>query len=223
MQNTIIPENIVDENKNLIYSICYKHKNYCDIDDLYQAGLLGLIDAYKNFDPSKNVKFSTYAFNYILGEITKYIRENNNIKVSKDMLRLGKKINEYIDKFYEVKGYKPSIKDISLMLNIKESKVIEALDLCLKVKSLDEIITSDGKDVTLLDVTPDNNKLSCDVMLDLKDALMILSDEERGFIVDRFYNDLTQSEVAEKLGVNQVYVSRMEKRVLKKMKNKMVA
>lgn len=137
MQNAIIPENIVDENKNLIYSICYKHKNYCDIDDLYQAGLLGLMDAYKNFDPSKNVKFSTYAFNYILGEITKYIRENNNIKVSKDMLRLGKKINEYIDKFYELKGYKPSIKDISLMLNIKESKVIEALDLCLKVKSLD--------------------------------------------------------------------------------------
>ena len=84
-------------------------------------------------------------------------------------------------------------------------------------------ITSDGKDVTLLDVTPDNNKLSCDVMLDLKDALMILSDEERGFIVHRFYNDLTQSEVAQKLGVNQVYVSRMEKRVLKKMKNKMVA
>ena len=65
LQNAIIPENIVDENKNLIYSICYKHKNYCDIDDLYQAGLLGLMDAYKNFDPSKNVKFSTYAFNYI--------------------------------------------------------------------------------------------------------------------------------------------------------------
>lgn len=209
------------QNSNLVYSICSKYQGYSDKEDLYQQGMIGLINAYNNFDRDKNVKFSTYAFPFVVGEVSKYVRENNNIKVSRDLIKLGRKINEYIDKHYEVRGYKPSIKDISLMLGIKEEKVHLALNASLKTKSLDDEINDDGKVITLNDVTPTLEVISKEQMLDLKEAFKYLSDEERFLLINRYYRDLTQSEIAQMLSVNQVYVSRLEKKALKKMKDKM--
>ncbi len=215
---------LIKENSNLVHSICLKYYNYADKDDLYQAGMLGLINAYNNFDKSKNVKFSTYAFPYIVGEVSKVARENKSIKISKDIIRLGKKINEYIQKHKDVRGYEPSIKDISLMLGISEEKVIYAKEASIKVRSLYEIINDDGKELTLLDVTGDNKrKISNEEMLDLKEAFKYLSIDEKKLLIDRYFNDLTQSEVAKIMGVNQVYVSRLEKKVLAKMKSRMVS
>jgi len=91
-------EDIIKQNNKLIYSICNKYSNYMDKEDLYQVGVIGLINAYNNYDFSKNVKFSTYAFPYIVGEVSRYIRENKVLKISRDLVRLGRKINEYIDK-----------------------------------------------------------------------------------------------------------------------------
>ena len=179
-------DEIIKQNSNLVYSVCSKYQNYCDKEDLYQEGKLGLIDAYENFDKTKNVKFSTYAFPYVIGKVSNYVRENKNIKISRDLIRLGRKINEYIE------------------------------------KSLDEELNDDGRTITLLDVTPSKEKISNEQMLDLKEAFKYLSDEEKELIINRYFNDLTQSEVAEIMGVNQVYVYRMEKKVLTKMKNKMV-
>ncbi len=215
-------EKVINQNSKLVYGICSKYSNYKDKEDLHQVGMLGLIKAYNNYDNNKNTKFSTYAFPYIVGEVSKYVRENKSIKVSKDLIRLGRKINEYIDKHFEVRGYKPSISNIALMLEVKEEKVISALDAYgMITKSLDEEINDDGKTITLLDVTPTEQKISNEQMMDLKEAFECLSEQEKELLINRYFKDLTQSEVAELFGVNQVYVSRLEKKALTKMKNKM--
>lgn len=221
MQSIVSLDDVIKQNSNLVYGICSKYQGYTDKEDLHQEGMIGLINAYNNFDESKNVKFSTYAFPYIVGEVSKYVRENKNVKVSRDLVKLGRKINEYIDKHYEVRGYKPSIKDISLMLEVKEEKIISALESCNPTKSLDEEINDDGKVITLLDVTPTKENISKEQMLDLKEAFKYLSNDEKNLLINRYYKDLTQSEIAQVLGVNQVYVSRLEKKALQKMKNKM--
>lgn len=214
-------DEVIKQNSKLVYSVCAKYSNYVDKEDLYQEGKMGLIDAYKNFDKSMGVKFSTYAYSYIIGKVSNYVRENKSIKVSKDLARLGKKINEYIDKHFEVRGYKPSIHDIALMLEVKEEKVISSLQACQKIKSLDEQINDDEKKVTLFDITAVKQNVTNEQMLDLKDAFTYLSDEEKNLLIKRYYNDFTQSQIARELGVNQVYVSRMEKKALSKLKSKM--
>ena len=212
----------IKENSNLVYSICSKYRNYADIEDLYQEGIIGLIKAHKNFNPEYNVKFSTYAFTFIVGEVNKYIRENKTLKISRDLVKLGKKIREYIDKHIEVRGYEPSTLDIANMLEIPEPKVIIALESLSSVKSLDMEINNDGRALTLMDMTASTEKISNEQLLDLKEAFNYLSDDEKYLLVNRYYKDFTQSEIAKELGVNQVYVSRLEKKALTKMKDKMV-
>ena len=216
---------IIRQNSNLIYSICHKYKSYCDIEDLYQEGVKAIIKASKTYDPNLGYKFSTYAYGFILGEISNYVRENKSLKISRDMVRLGKKINEYIEKHFQVRGYYPSVSDIASILEISESKVIEVLDITSNsmIRSLDEEINTDEKALTLLDVTAKKESIDKDIMLDLKEAFLYLSEEEKKLVIDRYYNNLTQSQVASLMGVNQVYVSRMEKRALTKMKSKMVS
>lgn len=216
---------IIKENSNLIYSICKKYKDYADIEDLYQEGTKAIIKAIKTYDPSLGSKFSTYAYSFILGEISDFVRKNKALKLSKDMIRLGRKINEYNQKHYEVRGYYPTVGDIASILEISEAKVIEILDMLSnkKVRSLDEEINSKDKEMTLLDVTAKKEMIDNDMMLDLKEAFSYLSDEEKKLVINRYYNNLTQSEVASLMGVNQVYVSRLEKKALTKMKSRMVA
>lgn len=221
MNNICTLNEAINDNNNLIYSICSKYTNYCDKEDLYQQGVIGLINAYNNYDNTKNTKFSTYAFPYIVGEVSNYVRENKNIKISRDIIRLGKKINEYIDKHKSVRGYEPSIEDISKMLNISTQKVIYALDACKNIKSIDEKINDEGKEITLLDKLVKEDIVTTDTILDLKEAFKYLSDTEKELLINRYYKDLTQSEVSKILGVNQVYVSRLEKKALSKMKDRM--
>lgn len=221
--NSFELEELIEENNNLIYSICSKYKNYPDKEDLYQEGRKAIVNIIEKYDPSLGFKFSTYAYPYILGAISNYVRENKQLKISRDLIRLGKKINEYIDKHLEVRGYKPSICDISMMLGIKEEKIINALDACQSTKSLNEEIESDGKVITLLDMTSKEDKISKESLIDLKEAFKSLSDDEKRLIINRYYKDYTQSEVAQILGVNQVYVSRMESKALTKMREKMIA
>ncbi len=210
---------MINKNKNLIYYICSKYNGYKDKEDMYQVGMIGLLNAYKNYDESKNVKFSTYAYNYILGEISKYVREDRSIKIGRDVIRLGNKLREYMDKHKQVRGYIPSINELSTTFDITKDKIILALESLNDVKSLESNINA-NEDITLLDVTPSIEKVEKETLIDLKDALNYLENDEKSLIMDRYYKDLTQSEVANNLGVNQVYVSRLEKKILKKLKNK---
>lgn len=214
-------EQAIYENNNLIYGICAKYRNYADKEDLYQQGIIGLIKAFNNYDSSKNTKFSTYAFPYILGEMSNFVRENKNIILSRDIIRLGKKIKEYIEKHKQVRGYEPKIKDIAKMLNIDEKKVIFALEASSNTKSIDERLNEDEKELTLLDVVSKKENITTEQLIDLKEAFKYLSSDERNLLINRYFNDLTQTTVAKLMNVNQVYVSRLEKKALRKMRDKL--
>ena len=125
------------EYENLVFSIISKYGNYFDRDDLYQAGMIGLIDAYKHFDNSVGVKFSSYAYYYILGEVTKFVRENRSVKVGKEMIKLNSSIEKCRDIMRQRLGREPTDTEVSLFLEIDEEKIGEVRDTMQDVRSLD--------------------------------------------------------------------------------------
>lgn len=209
---------IIEENKNLIYSIIKKYTYYYDKEDLFQTATIGLIKAYNNYDNSKNTKFSTYAYTYILSEVLLYINNNRDIRLGKNYLKIYKKINEAKLVLTQKLMKQPSAYELSLFLELDENLINQVLALTQSFSNLEEIISKDGKNLTLLDVVSDKDK---DKMIDnliLKETLNNLTEEERQILMLRYYEERTQQEVANILGTNQVYISRNEKKVLKKLK-----
>lgn len=205
------------EYENLVYSIINKYSGF-DKDDLYQVGIMGLVQAYKNYKSSFNVKFSSYAYYYILGEVTKYIRENKSIRVSKDILKLKSLIDKTKSLMMQRLGREPTISEISLYLEIDEEKVSDVLCSVCDVKSLDYVYDEDGNEMYASLGVYDNN-MDLD-FINLRDVVDGLSDEEKELIISRYFEDMTQCEVSEKLGISQVQVSRKENKILEKLKNK---
>ena len=144
------------EYENLVYSIINKYSGF-DKDDLYQVGIMGLVQAYKNYKSSFNVKFSSYAYYYILGEVTKYIRENKSIRVSKDVLKLKSLIDKTKSLMMQRLGREPTISEISLYLEIDEEKVSDVLCSVCDVKSLDYVYDEDGNEMYASLGVYDNN------------------------------------------------------------------
>lgn len=212
-------EEVILKNSNLIYSIINKYTKYYDVDDLYQTGVIGILKAYKNYDSSKNCKFSTYAYTYILGEVLKYVNNNRNIKLSSEYLMINKKIQETRTILTQRLMKEPSNFELALFLEIDES-VINNIDFLTKeMDSLDRIINEDGKSLMLLDTIKDNRyENNVDFML-LHDEIEKLPNDEKRLLMERYFYDKTQNEIAKLMGVNQVQVSRCEKKILKKLKN----
>ena len=178
-----------------------------DHDDLFQAGMLGLVDAYKHYDPSVSVKFSTYAYYYIVGEVNKYIRECSSLKISKDLIDIKKKILKVIDVMTQKLGREPTTLELSLYLDVTEEMITNALI------STDEVVS--------IDASFDNFKYFDDInaeKLDLREEIEKLSENEKRLIKARYYEDLTQTETSKKLGISQVQVSRNENKILKKLR-----
>lgn len=218
MKNTI--EYYIRENEKLIYSLINKYSSYSVKEDLYQASMVGLIEAYKRFDETRGVKFSTYAYPYIIGEIKKYVRESHSLKVSRDLINLYYKINMASEALTNKMGRIPSDDELSLFLEIDKQKIIEAREACYFVKSLDEPINSDDeKDITITDMIPSVSGIDKNDLIWLRDELNSLSDEERTLINMRYMKNKTQQEVANIMGISQVQVSRNEQRVLTKMRS----
>lgn len=211
-------EDLILQNNNLIYSLVSKFPYFKDKEDLYQTGVIGLIKASKNYNPNLNIKFSTFAYNFIYGEMYNYVISTRNIKINKDIIRLGKKIKEFIDKHKQVRGYEPSIKSIADILNIKESKVIEVMETTKQTSSIDDELG----DKYMFENIQTSNRISNDILIDLKNNLNSLEEDEKEIIKYRYIDDLTQGEVAKKLKMNQVKVSRLEKKILNKLKEKML-
>lgn len=205
------------EYENLVYSIINKYSGF-DKDDLYQVGIMGLVQAYKNYKSSFNVKFSSYAYYYILGEVTKYIRENKSIRVSKDVLKLKSLIDKTKSLMMQRLGREPTISEISLYLEIDEEKVSDVLCSVCDVKSLDYVYDEDGNEMYASLGVYDNN-MDLD-FINLRDVVDGLSDDEKELIISRYFEDMTQCEVSDKLGISQVQVSRKENKILEKLKNK---
>ena len=211
-------ENLIRENKNLIYKICsFFPKN--NKEDLFQVGCIGLISAYKKYDESFNTKFTTYAYPFILGEINNYVKKDKGIKISRDVSKLNRMIERASVLLTQKLMREPSISEVASYLEIDECLVVDAYIARYPIKSFESPINDDGKEVTLMDIIPDINSLDINTLIALKEELNKLSPLEREIINSRYMEDLTQSEVAKTLGMSQVQVSRKEQKVLTKLRN----
>lgn len=212
MKNKYI--DLIIENEKFIYKIASKFYNI-DSDDLYQCGVIGLIKAVKNFKDKNKTKFSTYAYDYIFGEMYNYMTKRKNIKINKESLKLYKKICNVKDYLTQKLSREPSITEISLFLEVEESIVSDIILSAESIISIDE-----EKEGLSLHESISNPKLDIDdTYIDIMDSLNKLDDSEKEIIKYRYYKDLTQSETAKKLNMTQVMVSRYEKRSLEKMRD----
>lgn len=216
-------EQIIEENKNLIYSISHYFENYPNKEDLFQAGVMGLITAYKNYDTSFNNKFTTYAYTYILGEMKKFVREDKGIKISRDITKLNLQIEKATILLTQKLMRQPTIKELSNYLEIDEYFIAEAMKSVNVLQSLDEPLNNDGKQITLYDSVSEQKVTDLDELIALRRELSLLPELERNLIEQRYMCDMTQNETAEALGMTQVQVSRKEQKVLMKLKDKLAA
>ena len=204
------------EYEGLVYGIINRYSSYFDKDDLYQVGMLGLVDAYRHYDGSLNTKFSTYAYYYILGEVKKFIKDSNLVKVSSDLIKLNSSVERAKEAMSQSLGREPTLTEISLFLEIDEEKIEEAQVATLDIRSLDYMVDDESNDLYNSIISTDNG-MNCEI-LDLKIALDGLSIEEKNLIVSRYFDDLTQTETSRELGISQVQVSRKEGKILEKLK-----
>ena len=210
---------LVVDNEKLVYSIINKFRGYFDMDDLYQVGMIGLIKASKNFNKSEGVKFSTYAYTYVFGEVNKYIRENNNIKIGKDAIRLKKSIEKAKDIMRQKLFREPTTLEVSLFLDMPLEKVIEIESIKQETKSLDYIGEEDSNNL-YNKVSFENKEIDPEI-LDLKTELENLDNDEKKLIYSRYYLDMTQQETSKEMGMSQVQVYRKEAKIFKKLKSRL--
>jgi len=185
-------------------------------EDLFQVGVIGLIKAYNNYNPEYGTKFSTYAYTFILGEMKKYIRENKSVKISREISYLSSRLDRLIELLCQKYKRMPTTDELSIETGIEEWKIIEALNLRNCVKSLDEPLSIEG-DKTVLDVVSDSSRI--DERVELEDMLNTLNEEEKEIIKERYFNDRSQSEVADMIGYSQAKVSRCEQKILCKLRS----
>lgn len=212
----------IEKYSNLIHSLTHYFEGYRNKEDLFQAGIIGLLEAYQHFNPGIGAKFSTYAYPYILGEMKKLIREDKGIKISRNITRL----NLQIEKAKIILSQKlmriPTNKEIALFLEVEEKEIEESLKVVNILQSLDEPINNEGKEITLHDTVSDNS-MDLNMLIALKEELNNLNPFERELINKRYMEDLSQSEVANYLGITQVKVSREEQKIKQKIKQNLVA
>lgn len=218
-------ETLVRENNGLIWSIVrrFKDRGY-EIEDLYQLGALGFIKSIYKFDLNLDYKLSTYAVPYILGEIKRFIRDDGPIKVSRSVRELLIKIKE-VQKFYENKeGKELTLKEIADELQVEVEEVVYALTTSKPLESINEEVYDESDKTTLLDkitINVDEETKVVDKIL-LKDMLKTLSEKEKEVIILRYFKGQTQTQVAKILGVSQVQISRLEKRILGNLREQLV-
>ena len=209
---------ILLENEKIIYSIINKYTYYFDRDDLYQVGMLGLIDAYDNYNSNKNTKFSSFAYFYVLGKVKEYIRKSNVIKVSRELIKLNSSIEKAKEVLTQRLGYIPSNEEIALFLEIDIRNIEEAKGATNLVASLD---SENEEEINLYNTLGYTEQAYNEEILDLKIELENLNDFERNLIIKRYGQGLTQTEVSKELGINQVKVSREEKQILTRLRTRL--
>ena len=207
-------EKLIEEHSGLIYKIASYYQNKSSIEDLYQVGIIGLLKAYENYDESKNVKFSTYAFDYIRGEMLIYIKKDNPIKVSKEYLHLRKSYESAKDMMTQKMGRVPTKCEVCLFLNIDENIIDDVLLTTDKVLSLDY----ENDETNLYETLSNTNMDSVDNKIYIDSLLENLTPLEKKIIEYRYFKDYTQTRVASELGISQVEVFRTEKKSILKLK-----
>jgi len=214
---------LLEHNSPLIKSVIkpYKKKGI-EYDDLYQLGCLGFLKAIKNFNPDFNVKFSTYAVPMVAGEVKRFLRDDGSIKVSRALKSLNIQITHFINDYQKDHSDNPTIETIAKHFKIEEQEVVFAMDSRKALISLDERQDeTSSRSRSLMEVVEDNVKMENFMdQLMLRDIIKNLPTRDRQLIALRFFQDKTQSEIAQMLGVSQVQISRLENKILDKLRSK---
>ncbi len=215
-------EKFVVANLRLVLSVVHR---FCSkgnkADDMFQVGCIGLLKAIDNFDNKLNVKFSTYAVPMIVGEIRRYLRDNNSVRVSRSLRDTAYKALQAREELSKNNFKEPSLEEIADKINLPLSSVTFALDAISDTISLSDPIYVDGSDtINLLDQIADTKNTDENIFenLSIKDAIKTLSDREREILLMRYYIGKTQTEVSQEIGISQAQVSRLEKNALKVIK-----
>ena len=223
--NEDIMEQLIEKNKGLIWSIIRRFKDRgVETDDLYQIGVLGFIKSIKKFDTTFDVKLSTYAVPYLMGEVKIHIRDDVPIKISRIIKDLGKKAMEIQREHLRKTGQDISIVEVAKKLRVSKEEIAFALDSFNPVESIYNSTTDQEDGPTLIDTISSNIDEQSEIVnkLSLEQLIENLNGEEKQIIMLRYYKGRTQSEVAKILKTSQVQISRIEKRILEKMKVKLI-
>ena len=213
---------LVEENVGLVWCIVKRFYNWgAEAEDLFQIGSIGLLKAIDKFDVSYDVKFSTYAVPMISGEIKRFLRDDGLIKVSRSLKEIAYKAYLVQEELRKKRGREPTLQELADYMGVEKEELVMAMEANAEVESLHKTIyQKDGHEIQLMDKLKEQEARE-DKVLDrmlLKELLEQLGKEERQLIFLRYFANKTQTEVGEIMGISQVQVSRMEKKILKKLR-----
>lgn len=215
-------EAAVEENMGLVMHVVKRYQGKTtDMEDLIQIGCIGLLKAVDYFDLNMDVRFSSYAVPMILGEIRRYLRDDGMLKVSRSLKNIAYQTSKAREMLTIQLGREPSIEEISDATGVEREEIIMAMEASAELESLQKAVyQSDGNEICLEDKVEDRRDAVSELMnhVLLEDMLKVLDPEEKSLIYMRYYEEMTQSQIAAKMQKTQVQISRMEKKILKKMR-----
>ena len=215
-------EAAVEENMGLVMHVVKRYQGKTtDMEDLIQIGCIGLLKAVDYFDLNMDVRFSSYAVPMILGEIRRYLRDDGMLKVSRSLKNIAYQTSKAREMLTIQLGREPSIEEISDATGVEREEIIMAMEASAELESLQKsVYQSDGNEICLEDKVEDGRDAVSELMnhVLLEDMLKVLDPEEKSLIYMRYYEEMTQSQIAAKMQKTQVQISRMEKKILKKMR-----
>ena len=223
--DAVARERLVLGNLKLVLSVIRRFPKKNDTaDDLFQVGCIGLIKAIDNFNPDFDVKFSTYAVPMIIGEVRRFQRDNNSVRVSRSIRDLAYRALQVKEDYIRREGREPTNTEIAKVLGESEKAVDEAIEAIVEPVSLYDSVFGDGEDAMyVIDKLADDTQ-SDEILIEsiaLKEALKKLNEREKGIISRRYYNGKTQMEIADEIGISQAQVSRIEKGAIDKLRKYM--
>ncbi|MBR1890644.1 MAG: RNA polymerase sporulation sigma factor SigG [Clostridia bacterium] len=216
-------DQFVVANLRLVLSVVQRFSGHCDkADDMFQVGCVGLMKAIDNFDENLNVKFSTYAVPMIIGEIRRFLRDNNSVRVSRSIRDVAYRAVKAKEQFIKENNAEPTIEQIAQMIDLPLRDVYFAMDAISETVSLSEPVYNDGNEqIRIMDQIADEKNCDDEIFekLSLNDAIKNLNEKEKEILIMRYYVGKTQMEVSEEVGISQAQVSRLEKNALKAIKD----
>lgn len=217
-------EILIEENMGLIHHVVKRFLGRgVEAEDLFQIGAIGLVKAVDRFDLSFGVRFSTYAVPMIAGEIKRFLRDDSMIKISRSLKELAIRAARLREQLFMERGEEPGVEELAKLLKVEPEELVQAMDGSAEVESLQKIVyQGDGEGLSLMDKVEqgkdEEETLLCQLLLE--QLLSSLEPKERRLIMLRFFHDRTQTQVAEELGMSQVQVSRLEKKILQALKKR---
>lgn len=213
-------DRLINHNIRLVWSVVQRFLNRgYEAEDLFQIGCIGLLKAVDKFDLNYDVKFSTYAVPMIIGEIQRFLRDDGMVKVSRSLKEMANRVRKTKDELVKKLNRVPTVQEIAAEMGVDPEEIVFAQEANRAPASIHETVyENDGDPITLMDQIADKSETSWFDKLALKDAIHRLSDREKLIVYLRYFKDQTQSEVAERLGISQVQVSRLEKKIIARIR-----